>query len=777
MKTLRIFAMIALLCALAGAAWGTEAPAKVAPPDLPGSSMWIPWTDFKDILDKLTSQQQGVEDPDPPYEAVIGNAFYLAQVGESGVTVTATVEVIVLKKKGWASVPVIRTGVPLSFSALDGKPTALATRNDGMLHLVAQGYGSHTLTLKYRIALTKNSGPEQFSLQAVRAQVNRLEVRIGRPDMRVRIAPNGYMESDTAGATTVATGTFPPTDRVTVSWARSVPKSVKETARLSAAVRTMLTVGEGLGVYTTIVDYDILHKPISEFQMLLPPGVTVADVSTEGLVDWNVEKSEQAQTLSVSISFEAIGRHPVAVTYEKALPAGEAIEFATADLVVKDVVHEVGHLAVAVRTNIQVNPKEGGLKNLVPIDPNELPPDLRGSGDQKVLYGFKYIKHPASAALEVVKHKDASVLTCEVENAHYRIMVTDRGKQLLEATYRIANRSLQYLSLTLPKGMDLWGVYRDGAPTKAAESDGKILLPIFQGGLNRTSTLKVLAYRRAGPLKPIGARRIELPTLDVGANKVFLDLYLPSRFRYFGFGGKLRRTYQTVDTVSKTAINGKDVSGLISSGEGRGVGDDRYDMDEETIDKNVRYRNAWSQVQQQVTNIPFAGNNLAYSNAMARGALPVEFNVSWEGAQHRFSTSIVDPDEATHVRFFYTRRARSPWISVLVILFAGVVGYLVTWFIVSRKDDRIGRPTRTQLGQGAIFLALLGLGAMIRGSSKMTIAFGLLLGALVVLIRFLAAGSKDKPKVQKPVPAPPPPPMAEPKPSADPENSEEGGAS
>ena len=62
-------------------------------------------------------------------------------------------------------------------------------------------------------------------------------------------------------------------------------------------------------VYTTIIDYDIRHKPVSELAMILPPDVTVADVSTEGLVDWTVSRTEESQELTVSISFEAVGRH------------------------------------------------------------------------------------------------------------------------------------------------------------------------------------------------------------------------------------------------------------------------------------------------------------------------------------------------------------------------------------------------------------------------------------------------------------------------------------
>ena len=762
-KTLRIVATIALVVFLAGTAMAAEQASPPAQPNMPGSWMSIPWGDFKEILEKLADGQD-LPDPPPPCEAVIGAARYNAQVGPSGVEVSASADILVLKKTGWVSVPIIQSGVPISEVTLDGKPSALSLQG-GMLHLPLEGFGQHTLNLKYVLELSKNSGPEQFLMPAVRAQVNRLVVKLPAPDMVLKTSPQGYMESQTTGGATVAVGSFPPADRVSISWARSVPKAVKETARISAEVRTMLTVGEGLGVYTSIIDYTIHHKPISEFRMILPADVSVADVSTEGLVDWKVNKTEAGQELTVSIAFEAVGRHQVAVTFETMLPGGEDVSIKTADLVVQNVVHEVGFLAVAVRTNIQVSPKEGSLVNLAQLDPSELPADLRGSGDQKVLYGFKYIKHPSAMELNVIKHKDASVLTCEVEVAHYRIMVTDKGKQLIEATYRIANRSLQYLTLTLPPGSDLWGVYREGQPIKAAEADGKILLPVFKGGLHKTFTMKVLAYRKSGSFLPVGHKGIELPILDAGASKVFLELYLPTRFRSFGYGGSLRRTYAASPLAGPADVNGKlsmtkNVSDLRSSGE------DLDQMDDGELGWNKQYRKDRSQVQQNIANVPILAENAAYLGNYARGALPVEFDITWEGSIHRFATNIVDPGEKNNVRFFYSRRSRSSIFRLLMVVLAGFIGYLVAATAIGAKSKYVARPSKNMSLYGVVALGVILVLGIFCGYQTFTLGIGFLIGVLIICVRLLIGISKAAPKAKPRMPAPKPPepepPTAEP---------------
>jgi len=755
-KIARVFAIVLSLVfsfgVCANAAVPSGEPQIEGVPDMPGSSMWIPWSDFKDILEKLIDVRCGVPDAPPPYDAVVSSADYSAEVGEGGVTVAVAAKVFVLKQEGWALVPVMKAGAPVSDATLDGKPTALVTKNDGILYLVLKGFGIHELAVNLELEPSTDRGARRFVLPTVLSQVNHLEVRIGRPDIVVKVSPGGQMESRTVGSSTVATGSFPPADQVTVSWARSVPRAEKEAARVSAEVRTMLTVGEGLGVYTAIVDFDIQHKPVSEFVMALPSDVTVADVSTEGLVDWRVSEVEGGKELAVSISYEALGYHQVAVTYENVLPSDDEVAFEVVCPIVKNVVHEVGYLAVAVTTNVQVDPKEGSLENLVQIDPSELPPDLRGSGDQKVLYGFKYIKHPSRVELDVVRHKDASVLTCEVEQADYKVMLTDEGKQIIEATYRIANRSLQYLALTLPEGADLWGVYRDGEPIKAAEDDGKILLPVFQGGMHKTFNIKILAYRKTGKLLPFGSKRIGLPTLGVGVNRVNLTLYLPERFRYFGFGGKLRMGQGSSRIASRPSgqqtvlmeyLSAEPTDEIIESlGATPSPGESAGEHEISAVGKSIiKYRAEQSQVQPRVSSAPVQAANVDYIRAMTRGALPVEFDVAWEGTPYHFSTLIVDPKEETFVKFFYGRRVDYRVLKLLAFLLAAYIGYLLAKAIIARRHEAVEKPRRT-----VVWLIVLVLFLFLIPAGGLSVVFlGFVLGFVIMLFHWRAIKKRIEP--------------------------------
>ena len=689
--------ILACLCVLASVAFAQQSP-----PAMPGATMQIPWADFKDILAKLEAAGQSPTEELPPYDALLATASYTAEIVGDLAKVTVDAGIVVYKQKGYAKVPVLPTSVPLESASLDGKPTALVNENDGLLHLVVSGAGVHSLTLSLAYPISDKGGPRSFSMMTLRSPINAVEVRIPTADQQVMLEPGGIMDSENVGGKTVARGTFSPVDRITVKWSRKADVSQKGEPRISAEIRTMVTVGEGLGVYTSIVEFDIRHKPTSLFTFLLPADVTVADVSTDGLVDWNAEKlDDKTQRLSVQLSFEAVGRHQIAVTYEQALPAGDDIELNTADIRAENVVREVGYLAIAVRTNIQVTTSNP--VNLASIDISELPADTRGGGDLTVLHAFKYIKHPAAVTLHIVRHTDASVLTSFISNADYRMMITDAGKLVTEATYEITNRSKQFLTMTLPANTDLWGVFRNDQPIKAAAKDGQVLIPIFEGGLTKSSTVRVLTYTRLSKFHLLGARNLALPTVDVGINRATLELYAPYEYRYLAFGGTLDVSTGGVTTVM---LEGNQAP---SAGDAeKGWADDKM----LSLDENINYRNERSQVAQQISDIPVQLSNAAYFNTMVRGALPVKVNIQWTGEIFRFAKEIVDPGEKLDVSFLYHFETRDKIVRMVLFLAALYAVYLLLTALLSRRRPAyfgVAQNLRRKVIIAAVVFALMAI--------------------------------------------------------------------
>lgn len=734
---------------------GADAEEPGGAPDLPNSSLSIPWSDFQKILERLTAD--GTTDPPPPpHDALVTGADYVVRVVGDNAVADVTVGIQVLKAKGWSSVPVLSAYAPVLDAKLDGKPVALGSEGDGRLHVVTDQPGAHVLSLRIEVPVEDTGGPRGFSLPTATSPVNRLEVRLGAPDLDVRLVSGGHVRVENSATETVAIGSFVQADPVRVEWSRRAPKAEREQARVTAETRTLVTVTEGLAVYTTVVDYQILHKPVSRFAIALPAGLNVADVTTNGLADWKAVDAEGGKELQIELAYEAAGHHRIAFTLEQALPAEASASFTTADITVRDIVHEIGHLAVAVRGNVQVTP--GKTTNLAPLDLRELPSDLNKVADQTLLFGFKYVAHPATAELAIARHEDASVLACAVDEATYAVMLTNGGKELVEATLRVANRARQFVEVTLPPGADVWSVFRDGEPVKAAVKDGVLLLPVANADGRENTTLRLTYFRQQRMIPFLWRRGFDLPAIDVPVQRVALTTYLPRGYRYFGFSGSLRPGDLPSSTIRPDANEesrnmGDDLDGFLKS-EDKKVSKEKYD-------ELTTYRSQQALVQKQGFDLPAAAENAAYLNAMTRGALPVAVRIAWDGMPMTFQTRIVDPGEKPHLTFTYARYRSSPLVSFALALLALAFGEIVARRVLRRYEPSLPEPGVCQKRAAiAAVVAPAAIGVFI-GFGLEDFALAAFVGAIfaasrVIVIRGRAA-IENRPRKEPPAPPPQPP--------------------
>ena len=693
------------------------------PVNLPDSTMSIPWVDFQDILKKLSSTQIGPIKEKPPYDALISSADYTVQVKGHIALIRVRAEIVVLKEEGWSSVPVMKYGAHLDQVRLNGEPAALVQKSDGLLHVILDEPGIHILDLKYEAPLKDGGGPKYLNFPTLESPVNHLTVEISQPDQQVTLGDGKILKNSSTGAKTTATGSFKPGSEQTIRWAQNVATQARNKARVSAETNTMAVIGEGLVVYTSNVEFNIQHKPLRAFSIIFPEDVVVADVSTDGLVDWLVEKADGEQRLSVNIAYEAIGKHRVAVTYEQPLPSESDSIIETADIRIADVIRDAGTFAVAVRGNVQVDAKK--TINLAPMDIQELPPGMRGDKNLLVLMAFKYILHPNLASLRVIRHKIASVLSCIVEKADYKIMLTERGKELMEATYQVANRTRQYLSLKLPKGMILWGAYRDGDPVHAAFRDGQTLLQISGADHRKSVELRLIAFREMGFPKVVGWSHFDLPILDVPVHNINLSLYLPQNYQFFSFGGNLGEVSQkghSSDIATKSEIKKEKDKFLFGTANASGY----------TFTTSHANSQSTTYMFSDDDDAPVAGANL--SKVLTNRALPVQFQTVLEGQHFSFSTRIVDPNETMYASVGHFTKIQSGLPKLIVFLAALFIGFVVIRYILDRAADNMAKVNRKHCLYAIIALALIVILSLISGIGLRFVLFAFVLGGLFPLV-------------------------------------------
>src|SRR5205823_326414 len=65
-----------------------------------------------------------------------------------------------------------------------------------------------------------------------------------------------------------------------------------------------------------------------------------------------------------------------------------------------------------------------------------------------------------------------------IETARIATVIRDDGSVLHKAVYRVRNRSLQFLSVKLPPGADVWTVHVAGEPKRMHRENDVTLVPL-----------------------------------------------------------------------------------------------------------------------------------------------------------------------------------------------------------------------------------------------------------------------------------------------------------
>ncbi len=539
--------LLGLLFAIAAAAPPAFARSVKEPEPLPRldkTGVVVPWEDFRKLIEEIRKVDPPVKPPPPPVDFALSSCAATATVDgeQQQVQVRLVFSIQVLEEEQWVEVPVLAAGVALSSFTIDGRPADVYTRNNS--HNVAlRGAGRHELVVEYLVPVSDSRGSRTTRLRFPQAPVITLDLTVPHPGLDFHLGAAVARSIERGSRSTRVRAAFQQAQDASVTWFKQVALDEKET-KIFGELHTLLSVGEGVLRGTTNALFTVHGKGTDEFRIALPDGVTVLDVSAQGIRDWSADPDEdtKGKVLTVRLNYLAQGPYSFQISFELPL-AGSTAEARVPDFTILDVLRDKGFIAVAAATNVEINPA-GELENATPVDPAELPAGLTGSAAQPILYGFKYLRHPVRVALSVVKHDDLEVKRTIVESAHLFTYLSPEGKRLTSARYRVKNNRKQYLEVMLPEGGEGWGAYLEGRPVKAARNgEGKILIPLKKTALGPAGELQAfdveLVYYESRPARLWGRHRFAGPVLDVDAMEVQWHVFLPRDRRYHGFDGNL----------------------------------------------------------------------------------------------------------------------------------------------------------------------------------------------------------------------------------------------
>src|SRR5688572_20030621 len=107
----------------------------------------------------------------------------------------------------------------------------------------------------------------------------------------------------------------------------------------------------------------------------------------------------------------------------------------------------------------------------------------------------------------------------------------------------VRNTQRQYLRVSLPsKDANVWTTLVAGSAVKpAVDESGRVMIPLQKSKTDSTDntsfTVEFIYNMKQEPMKRRGQLNIQLPSCDIPINHLFINVFLPSNFKYSEFTG------------------------------------------------------------------------------------------------------------------------------------------------------------------------------------------------------------------------------------------------
>jgi hypothetical protein len=137
--------------------------------------------------------------------------------------------------------------------------------------------------------------------------------------------------------------------------------------------------------------------------------------------------------------------------------------------------------------------------------------------------------------LDVARYDQQAVLTANIEEARYRVLLTADGKTLVQARYAVRNNQRNFLSVRLPAGASLWSASLAGQPARPGKTpDGALLIPLAKGRAGDEAPpfgIEMMYSIDGTPWAAKGDATLALPVLDLPVSRSGVVLYVPPLYR------------------------------------------------------------------------------------------------------------------------------------------------------------------------------------------------------------------------------------------------------
>ncbi len=151
-------------------------------------------------------------------------------------------------------------------------------------------------------------------------------------------------------------------------------------------------------------------------------------------------------------------------------------------------------------------------------------------------------------------HTAVATVKASIGLAETTLVLDAAGAYRAQAVLRVNNATEQFLEIRLPAGAELWAVRVAGEPVKPTKVPGKadpraVRIPLLKTAPGDLYYEVVLKY--GGQMPPLSALgSVEFPLLrcvNIQPDLSQVKLYVPEQYRWFDFGGTMRRVEEEAD--------------------------------------------------------------------------------------------------------------------------------------------------------------------------------------------------------------------------------------
>jgi len=538
-----------------------------------------------DEYDRMRARAYPSErEPDgPPVEATLTRVDYELQINSELAAGRANLTVDVLKD-GWVRVPV-PPGLLVRQARLDGKLLSLVSYSGskggaGQLSALLSHAGRAILQLDIAVPIMASAGNESIALPATASGITRASVQLPRQGVDVHVGGGLLTEKSESGAGSKWLAYGEGTEPLTFSWRRKTEDHrTSQPLRMRGTLTELVSLGEDSTAISAEAGVEVTQGATQEVRIQLPDKITINQVSGAAVADWEMKPGELVVTFLEPVEQSA----KFVITGEARLPRDGAMDVPLMRLLSTE--RETGGVAVEVLGAGEI--KDLKAHGLEEADATDLG-DMISSRQSPLLAAFRFrVGDPAARALSinVARYTQQAVLLANVEEARYRVLVSNDGKTLVQARYAIRNNQRNFVKVTLPQGAFIWSAALSGKPIRPGQAtDGSLLLPLerVRGGEEAPEfEVEMVYFNRTPGWSDKGNFAMTLPSLDLPVSRTGLLVYYPPLFKVNAEPGTFRtETYaapQSAVLVETRSMNElvaltPGVAGPIGGPIGGGVG-------------------------------------------------------------------------------------------------------------------------------------------------------------------------------------------------------------